>query len=60
MDTWLEEYREERRRSLALREIEAAVDEVRGYSVRDPAWRAWYRRIVLRRPTHRNVEQDGR
>jgi len=60
MTGWIEIINEERRRALALREIEAAVDEVRGYSVGDPAWRAWYRRIALRRPTDRTVEQDGR
>ena len=60
MDRWLAEYREERRRSLALREIEAAVDEAREYQPDDPVWREWYRRIVLRRTTDRAVEQDRR
>jgi len=60
MDTWLEEYREERRRALCRREIEAAISEVKGNGLDDPAWREWYRALVLRRPTDRTVEQDGR
>ncbi|MEK6677586.1 MAG: hypothetical protein AABZ47_18275 [Planctomycetota bacterium] len=60
MNGWMDRFREERRRSLALREIEAAVDEIRGHNLGDPAWRAWYRCIVLRRLTESGVEQEGR
>jgi len=57
MDTWLEEYREERRRALCRREIEAAIREVKGNNPDDPAWRAWYRALVLR--GSRRAKSDG-
>jgi hypothetical protein len=57
MDTWLEEYREERRRALCRREIEAAISEAKGYRPDDPVWREWYRALVLRRP--RRTKSDG-
>ena len=60
MDTWLEEYREERRRALCRREIEAAISEVKGNGPDDPAWREWYRAIVLRRRTESAAEQERR
>ena len=57
MDTWLEEYREERRRVLCRREIEAAIREVKGNNPDDPAWREWYRLLVLR--GSRRTKSDG-
>jgi len=60
MDTWLEEYREERRRARCLREIEVAIGEVKGYQPDDPAWREWYRALLLRRRTESAAEQEGR
>jgi hypothetical protein len=60
METWLEEYRKERRRALFRREIEAAISEAKGNSPDDPAWREWYRALVLRRRTESAAEQEGR
>ena len=60
MDTWLEEYPEERRRARCRREIEVAISEVKGYQPDDPAWREWYRALLLRRRTESAAEQEGR
>ncbi|MFH1110731.1 MAG: hypothetical protein V1790_16270 [Planctomycetota bacterium] len=60
MGTWLEEYREKRRRALCRREIEAAISEVKGHRPDDPAWREWYRALVLRRRSESAAEQEGR
>ena len=60
MDTWLEEYPEERRRALCRREIEAAIREAKGNVPDDPAWREWYRALVLRRRTESAAEQERR
>ena len=60
MDTWLEEYPEERRRARCRREIEVAIIEVKRYQPDDPAWREWYRALLLRRRTESAAEQGGR
>jgi hypothetical protein len=59
METWLEEYREGRRRALCRREIEAAISEAKGNVPDDPVWREWYRAIVLRGCTKVRGEAGG-
>ena len=59
METWLKEYREERRRALCRREIEAAIREVKGNNPDDPAWREWYRALVLRGSRRAKLEGES-
>jgi len=48
MASWVEGIKEERRRALNRREIEAAIREVKGNRPDDPVWREWYLAIVFR------------
>jgi hypothetical protein len=49
MDESDQQTREERRRALNRREIELAISDVKGNRPDDPAFRASYRALILRR-----------
>jgi len=48
MTQWVERIQEERRRALARREIDAAVEEVKGYIPDRVAIREWYSQLLQR------------
>jgi hypothetical protein len=59
MDKSAEQLKAERRRMLARREIEFAIDEVIGKKA-DLAWCEWYRALVMRGPRNGAGERVGR